>query len=79
MSQSLEGRIRASLIALLACAAAAGQPARAIDAVCKPALDAMMKQIATPTTSTRQRPRHRTAASPFPGRRSTPATPSTSR
>ncbi len=49
MRKHLEGTIRAGLIALLL-SAAAGQPARgAVDAACKPALDAILKQISTPT------------------------------
>lgn len=50
MSQTLESTIRATLIALLLSATAAGQPARgAVDAACKPVLDAILKQITTPT------------------------------
>jgi hypothetical protein len=54
MSQTLESTIRTTLIALLIAplvgAAAAGQPARgAVDAACKPAIDAILKQISTPT------------------------------
>jgi hypothetical protein len=48
MSQKIERRIRAGAIALLV-SAAAGQPARAMDATCKPVLDAMAKRIATPS------------------------------
>lgn len=49
MRKHLENTIRASLIALLVFAAA-GQPARgAVDASCKPAIDAILKQIGTPT------------------------------
>jgi hypothetical protein len=49
MSQTLEAMIRATAIALLI-AAAAGQPARAaFDPSCKPMIDAIMKQVGTPT------------------------------
>ncbi len=48
MSQKIERRIRTGAIALLI-AAAAGQPARAMDATCKPVLDAMAKRLATPS------------------------------
>jgi len=40
---------RASVLAILLSAAAAGQPARAVDATCKLVLDAMTKRIATPS------------------------------
>jgi hypothetical protein len=50
MSQTLESTIRTSLIALLISAAVAGQPARgAVNPACNPAMDAMLKQISTPT------------------------------
>jgi hypothetical protein len=50
MSQTLESTIRTILVALLLAAAAAGQPARgAVDPACKPVLDAILKQITTPT------------------------------
>ncbi len=49
MSQEIEGMIRASVIAILIFAAAAGQPARAADPVCKLVLDAIAKQIVTPS------------------------------
>ncbi|HEX3556266.1 MAG TPA: hypothetical protein VIA62_23860 [Thermoanaerobaculia bacterium] len=48
MSQEIEGMVRASVIAILI-AAAAGQPARAADPLCKLVLDAMAKQTATPS------------------------------
>lgn len=47
MRNNIESMIGASLIALLI--AAGGQPARAADAACKTVLDAMAKQIETPT------------------------------
>ena len=47
MRKNIESMMRTSLIVLLI-ATAAGRPARAADAACKPVLDAMMKQIATP-------------------------------
>lgn len=49
MSQTFKVTIRAAAVALLI-AAAAGQPARAVfDLSCKPIMDAMMKQVGTPT------------------------------
>ena len=49
MSQEIEGTVRASVIAILIFAAAAAQPARAADPLCKLVLDAMAKQITTPS------------------------------
>jgi hypothetical protein len=49
MSQPFETLLRASAIALLLAAAATAQPARALDPTCKTVIDAMMKQIGTPT------------------------------
>lgn len=46
---SLGAAVRASAIGILISAATAGQAAGAVDPSCKPAIDAMMKQIVTPT------------------------------
>ncbi len=53
MSQEAEGTIRmrvsGAMLALLLSAAMAGRAAGAVSPSCKPAVDAMLKQIATPT------------------------------